>query len=54
VAAGLLFGAVGAIAGGYLLVPVLSRVVARLVRTPLRPLLSARRPAPALIDARDV
>ncbi len=54
VAAGLLFGAVVAIAGGCLLVPVLSRVVARLVRTPLRPLLSARRPAPALIDARDV
>jgi len=54
VVAGLVFGAVVAIAGGLLLVPVLNRVVDRLVRTPLRPLLSARRPAPALIDVRDV
>jgi membrane-associated phospholipid phosphatase len=44
VAAGLVFGAVVAVAGGYLLVPVLSRAVDRLVRTPLRPLFSARRP----------
>ena len=54
VVAGRVFGAVVAIAGGLLLVPVLNRVVDRLVRTPLRPLLSARRPAPALIDVRDV
>ena len=54
VVAGLVFGAVVAAVGGYLLVPVLSRVVDRLVQTPLRPLLSARRPAAALPDARDV
>ena len=41
VAAGLVFGALVAIAGGYLLVPLLSRVVERLVRTPLRPLPAA-------------
>lgn len=54
VVAGLLIGAVIAIAGGYLLVPALTRVVDRLVRTQLRPLLSARPPARVLTDAREV
>jgi membrane-associated phospholipid phosphatase len=54
VAAGLVFGAVVAATGGYLLVPVLSHLVDRLAQTPLRPVLSARRRAAPLVDARKV
>jgi membrane-associated phospholipid phosphatase len=54
VVAGLGFGAVLAIVGGYLLVPLLTRLVDRLVGTPLRPLFSIRRRVPALAEAREV
>jgi undecaprenyl-diphosphatase len=54
VVAGLAIGAIVAASGGYLLVPVLARVVDRLVQTPLRVLLSARRPAAPALDPREV
>jgi undecaprenyl-diphosphatase len=53
VVAGLTFGAGVAIAGGYLLVPSLTRLVDRLVRTPLRPLLSTRSRGPVLAERRE-
>jgi undecaprenyl-diphosphatase len=52
VVAGLALGALMAIAGGYLLAPVLTRLVDRVVRTPLRPLLTASRPGPARATTR--
>jgi membrane-associated phospholipid phosphatase len=49
VAAGLVVGGLAAAAGGSLLVPLMTRAVDRLVRTPLRPLLTSR---PVLADDR--
>lgn len=53
VLAGLALGAAVAIAGAYLIVPALTRLVDRLVSTSLRPLLSARPHAEALPDSRN-
>lgn len=50
VVAGLVFGAAVAIVGGRFLVPLLTRLVDRLVRTPLRPLLSNRRRGQGLAE----
>ena len=48
VLAGLALGAVVAVIGIYLIVPLLTRILERLTRTPLRPLITSGRAEPAL------